>query len=258
MKNLKATLEISDVPPYLKYSAFVKRSIFQSEKDEACQVDAYSLTSLDADQSNIGLTRTHVELAAKPQLNVSILRQNDEVPLAEEFKTSLGKLDTLINTLNSLKVYKTEEPRPDISLNQDSSKESLKFNVALNNACIKCKIQRDRHTMSIVNNTDTVSQTQEFTKCDAELMVQQDDIVRDSELSKENNEDQGGQLVRTYGRKGHFGMFSKIYRHLRLIKNDVTTMKKILCSVECVVDKEDKSRFSFRFGDIRSWLPNVI
>ncbi|VEN46713.1 unnamed protein product [Callosobruchus maculatus] len=108
--------------------------------------------------------------------------------------------------------------------------------------------------MSIVNNTDTVSQTQEFTKCDAELMVHQDDFLKDSELSKENSKDQGGQLVRTYGRKGHFGMFSKIYRHLRLIKNDVTTMKKILCSVECVVDKEDKSRFSFRFGDIRSWF----
>nr|CAI5832484.1 unnamed protein product [Callosobruchus analis] len=108
--------------------------------------------------------------------------------------------------------------------------------------------------MSIVNNTDTISQTQEFTKCDAELMVHQDDFLKDQEQAKENNEDQGGQLQRTYARKGSFGMFSKIYRHLKLIKNDVTTMKQILCSVECVVDKEDKSRFSFRFGDIRSWF----
>nr|CAH7715272.1 unnamed protein product [Callosobruchus chinensis] len=108
--------------------------------------------------------------------------------------------------------------------------------------------------MSIVSSTDTKSQTQEFTKCDAELMVHQDDFPKDPEMSKENNEDQDGQLQRTYKRKGNFGMFSKIYRHLRLIKNDVTTMKRILCSVECVVDREDKSRFSFRFGDIRSWF----
>ncbi|CAH1966378.1 unnamed protein product [Acanthoscelides obtectus] len=228
----------------------------KSEADEACQVDECSLTSLNEENSNEELNRIQVELTAKPQLNVNILHQNSELPLAEEFKTSLGKLDSLIDTLNSLKVYKPEsekEPEPDIVLKEEQSKEGLKFNVALNNVCIKCKIRRDKHTLSIVNNRDSLYQTHGFAKCDAELMVHQDDFPKDPEEFKENKEDLlGGQLLRANGqhKTRNFGMFSKICKHLRLIKNGVIARKRILC----IVERDDKYRFSFRFGDLRSWF----
>lgn len=154
---------------------------------------------------------------SNPKLDV-ILGNGDIYPEAEEFKTSLNKLDTLINTLNeiqSLYTNKTSklilESRNDVGdsennrnilnfqenekflnlysrtevVNNLSKEEILKFNINFDeNTFIQCHTNRGKHSLEIIQNSGQKSYNPLIVhRCESELLLSKSiDPICKSEL----------------------------------------------------------------------------
>lgn len=230
------------------------------------------------DSSSQCFFERHNEILLETQ-DIKLLVEDDQHSYAEEFKTSLQKLDHLIQILNN--VYSTCKQSQtvqslDVHTQQEhvtnsANMDTLAFNINMKDKnCVHCHAKKGKYSLKIIDTstgksklnpfslhrcTPTLEISDEFNKKGLKNLLESCG-VKSKKIYSDINFKNTFQIQKSFNTHSTIeGCFtSSLLQHVLAIKTDLQGLKKIFNNAQCMFDSKDSSRVTFKIGDLSSWL----
>lgn len=212
--------------------------------------------------------------------DIKLFDEDVDQSYADEFKTSLQKLDHLINILssvygmckkNQIILNQNEGTQVETTVAKRDSTDILTFNVNINDDnFVHCHAKKGKYSIKIIDTITGKSRLNPFGlhRCPPTLEIDKDSKTKEfssfpkssslhsrtipSELSAPNS----FQSRRSFHTLPHkFGNFSStLVQQILTIKTEIQGLRRVFNNAECNLDNSDNSRVYFKIGDLSTWL----